>query len=363
MSGGHGDGYPVRAVGSDSTNAADGRRLVIGACSALCQTPLNAVAYHANRVADGQAHRAHGWMNVGWVLQGPDQQSRMDETMKAEMSRSPYRRNGGPPRLRRSVFAYVDILGYRDLIEASRPPGDQQGLLERLHGALSSGRKWLDDGDAPEPPGPAVGMDRSALKAFTDNIAIGWPIAGARRDGEGELGAAFGDLAWFQLTMVNEGFFVRGAVSVGDVYVDDIAVFGEALMEAYRGESELARDPRIILTESACRHVRAHVGYYWPRHEAPQNRVLIRDTDGQWFLNYLDAILDPGIHPFFDELERHKASVQSRLEEYRRKPGIFSKYAWAAGYHNFFCDLHGFRDYRIDIEVFAADRGYIADDL
>ena len=287
----------------------------------------------------------------------------MDKTMKAEVSRNPYRRNGGPPRLRRSVFTYVDILGYRRLIETAQERTDQQGLLERLHGALSSSREWLDDGHPPESLETAVGMDRAALKAFTDNIAIGWPIAGPRRDGEGELGAAFGDLAWFQLTMVNEGFFVRGAVSVGRVYVDDIAVFGEALVEAYRGESELARNPRIVLTESARRHVRAHLGYYGDRHEAPQNRDLIRDTDGQWFLNYLDAILIPGVDPLFHELERHKASVQSRLEEYRRKPAIFSKYAWTADYHNYFCDLHGFRGYRIDIDVFTADRGFIADDV
>ena len=279
------------------------------------------------------------------------------------MSRNPYRRNGGPPRLRRSVFALVDILGYGDLIETARARDDQQGLLETLHGALSSSRKWLDDRDSPEWSRTYVGEDRFSLKAFTDNIAIGWPIVRPRRDGEGELGAAFGDLAPFQLTMVNEGFFVRGAVSVGDVYVDEIAVFGEALLEAYRGERELARDPRIVLTESAKRRARTHVGYYRDRHESPQNRVLVRDTDGQWFLNYLDAILVPGMDPFFHELERHKASVQSRLDEYGRKPAIFSKYSWTAGYHNYFCDLHGFQDYRIDVDAFAGERGFIADDV
>ena len=281
--------------------------------------------------------------------------------MEAEVSRNPYRRNGGPPRLRRSVFALVDILGYRALVEPARARVDQQGMLEKLHGALSWSRKWLGDGHLPESETEAGGESRFSLKAFTDNIAIGWPIA--RRDGEGEFGAAFSDLAPFQLTMVNEGFFVRGAVSVGDAYVDDIAVFGDALLEAYRGESELARDPRIVLTESARRAVRAHVDYYRDRHEAPQNRVLVRDTDGQWFLNYLDAILVPGLDPFFDALNRHRASVQSRLEEYRRKPAIFSKYAWTAGYHNYFCDLHGFRDYRIDVDAFAGERGFIADDV
>jgi len=256
----------------------------------------------------------------------------------------------------------VDILGYRDLIEAAVGPADQQRLLRKLHEALSSSREWLDGGHVPESPGTSGEPGYFSLKAFTDNIAVGWPIGG-RGDGESELGFAFDDLAPFQLTLVNEGFFVRGGISVGDVYVDEIAVFGEALLEAYRGESELARDPRIILTESARRYVRAHVDYYRDPHEAPQNRLLMRDTDGQWFLNYLAAIIVPGMDPFVYELERHKVSVQSRLDEYRRKPAIFSKYAWTAGYHNDFCERNGFEDYRIDIEAFAGNRGFIVDEI
>ena len=283
--------------------------------------------------------------------------------MGHETRRNPYWRDGGRPGLRRSVFAFVDILGYRDLIETAGGQADQQNLLERLHGALSSSQKWLGDGHLPESERISGGPDRFSLKAFTDNIAIGWPIVRRRGEGEGELGAAFRDLAHFQLTMVNAGFFVRGAVSVGDVYVDEIAVFGEALVDAYHGESELARDPRIVLTESARRHVRVHLDRYRYRHEAPQNRVLIRDTDGRWFLNYLDALVVPGLDPFFDELETHRASVQSRLEEYRRKPAIFSKYAWTAVYHNYFCEQHGFDDYTIDVAAVAGDRGFIADDV
>lgn len=279
------------------------------------------------------------------------------------MSRNPYERDGQPPRLQHSVFAFVDILGYRDLVCGTHGQVSQQDLLVQLHKALSSSREWIDIGDSPEELEAFGGKDRFALKAFTDNIAIGWPIK--YRDGESEFGLAFGDLADFQLTMVNAGFFIRGAISVGDVYVDEIAVFGDALMESHRGESSLARDPRIVLTQSARQSVRNHLRYYRNGHHAPQNRDVMRDTDGQWFLNYLDTILiaEETQGPFFGELERHRASVQSKLDKYRQSPPIFAKYSWTAGYHNFFCDLHGFHDYKIALDSFSGDRGFIVDDV
>src|SRR5687767_5770696 len=95
--------------------------------------------------------------------------------------------------------------------------------------------------------------DLYALMPLTNHIVIGWRVPD---DAQAELPAAFCDLAAFQLRMAMEGYFIRGAIAVGDAYVDEIAVFGEALIEAYEGESRLARDPRIILTESAVNSVR-----------------------------------------------------------------------------------------------------------
>ena len=215
----------------------------------------------------------------------------------------------------------------------------------------------MDDTGGVDKP---VGKDHFSLKAFTDNIAIGWPIAG---DGEIELGYGLQDLAAFQLTMVNAGFFVRGAVSVGSAYVDEIAVFGDALLEAYEGESSLARDPRIVLTESSREYVKKHLEYYVDQQEAPQNRDVMREVDGQWFVNYVDAIriADDG-QPAFEALARHKECVESKLADYRKRPPVFAKYAWTADYHNHFCDLHGFEAYTINIDSFAGERGFIVDD-
>jgi len=60
------------------------------------------------------------------------------------MSRNPYHVEGQPPKLRRSVFAFMDILAYSETMRRREREGTQQEELNRLHDALSSGRRWLE---------------------------------------------------------------------------------------------------------------------------------------------------------------------------------------------------------------------------
>ena len=89
------------------------------------------------------------------------------------MSRNPYIVDGQPPRLRKSVFVFMAILGYSDLMTQAKKTGIEQEELERLHDALSRGRRGLEDLDLPEDMRAFGEKDFYALKAFTDNIVIG----------------------------------------------------------------------------------------------------------------------------------------------------------------------------------------------
>lgn len=279
------------------------------------------------------------------------------------MPRNPYHIDGQEPTLQQSVFVFMDILGYSEMIRQSHTSGTQQQVLRKLHQALGKGRAWLEDKDIPPELPKLMKKDLYALKAFTDNIVIGWP---ARDDAESEFGSAFFKLANFQFQMVIEGFFIRGALSVGDAYVDEITVFGSALSEAYAGESSLARDPRIILTSSAVKTAKKHLTYYGNPQHAPHVRDILCDSDGQWFLNYLDCVLGAvdEYGPFYEEFLKHKMVVEEKLEEHRGNPPIWSKYAWVAGYHNYFCDLHSYYfsdDHKINMELFRASPTLITD--
>lgn len=272
------------------------------------------------------------------------------------MSRNPYHRNDGSLELRRSVFAFFDILGYTDYLRKAASNNDTTKAFANLYNALSTGRDRLEDKYPGSEFEQTFKSDFFALKAFTDNIVIGWPV---HDDAELELGDALGKLMDFQFSMTIEGFFIRGAISVGDAFVDDIAVFGGALIEAYDVESKIARDPRIVLAPSAVETTKLHLRYYPDKRNAPHAREILRDADGQWFLNYLEAVLiaEEEHGPFFEKLLLHKKIVEERLAEFRPNPPIWSKYAWAASYHNYFCDSypHWFTDeHKIQLELFRA---------
>jgi hypothetical protein len=195
------------------------------------------------------------------------------------------------------------------------------------------------------------------MRTFTDNIVIGWPIL---QDGESETGDAFLRFSAFQVEMIRHGFFTRGALTIGDIYVDDIAVFGEGLVEAYRGESTLAQHPRIILCAPLVSLVREHLRYYEPG-DAPQFRLLLEDLDGQWFIDYLDDEVFPAVDVVQEEfLSVHEEQIELNLRRFVADPRVWSKYCWIADYHNAFCAMHADQltpGLSIDVSLFRSGPG------
>jgi hypothetical protein len=244
----------------------------------------------------------------------------------------PYYSSQGIAETKKSVVAFIDIMGFTEAMKRAHEENKSNELLNRLRSALDLSYTYLQ-----HPLGPERQV--WALKAFTDNIVIGYPI---QRDGEPELGHILDMLSFFQLEMIRAGFFIRGGIAIGDLYMDDSLVFGQGLLNAYDAETRLARDPRVILDSSAVQYVELHLSYYGSVEWSPQYRRLMRDADGQVFLNYLDGILIAAEEdgPYEEILLEHKVIVEQRLQEFGDNPRVWSKYSWAGNYHNFFCELY-----------------------
>lgn len=137
-----------------------------------------------------------------------------------------------------------------------------------------------------------------------------------------------GFLAGFQLYMTLSGFFLRGSIAIGELYIDSDIIFGKGLLEAHKGEQEQARDPRIILTDSAEKYIKEHLSKHIAPKRSPHYRDLFRDADGKIFLNYLERILiaEAELGPSFEELRSHKAIVEEKLKENIDHPTVWSKY-------------------------------------
>ncbi len=232
---------------------------------------------------------------------------------------------------RKSFCAYIDILGFSDKIKANdltffetylNVLNQELNYIEKRHG-LSGSKK----------------VKEFALKIFTDNFVFGHPWY--EQSGEVELGTIFEVLSHIQLTFTKSNIFVRGAICMSDLYMDENIVLGPALIEAYKMESEKAIYPRIILSEDVINVVKEHLTYYGNNGSAPQNNEYLIDIDGHYFVNYLSTLFYWGDCPestILKELIQHKNIVAQNLIQFKDNFKLYDKFSWVAKYHNYFCN-------------------------
>ncbi|WP_242309337.1 hypothetical protein [Bacillus cereus group sp. BfR-BA-01524] len=241
--------------------------------------------------------------------------------------------NSDNPELVNSVVCFIDVLGFTSIgLEAIRS-GNGNDFLKEIHSSLSNARNAI----TPYSFVPAK------VKVFTDNVVIGWPI---QSDGENELGNTFNNLAEYQFSLAQDGFFIRGGVSIGPHFMDEETVFGPELIMAHDLESKVAVYPRIILSQECIEKVKYYNRYYSPITLSPFHRELLEDIDGEWFSNYLHILFDMydeevqfnNFSSLYPHLERHGQKIEEAINKYRNNSKLLKKYSWLANYHNYFCD-------------------------
>lgn len=211
-----------------------------------------------------------------------------------------------------AVVAYVDILGFSDLVETdakSAAPQNLERLVDALNAAQSKG--------ALAPYAPIVFSDSIVLSAEMAPPAAVGLIAAARE---------------LQREFVLRRLLVRGGISFGKHHRSDIAVYSEGLVRAYRLESTRARFPRIVIDPQLWDWLSNHP-QTTPELKIAARAVLAVDRDRMMFLNYLDpASLDTHatiVAPYIADPTRLAAST------------ILEKVQWVAEYHNHVADGAG----------------------
>lgn len=241
--------------------------------------------------------------------------------------------NCDKPTLVNSFVCAIDILGFSQMILDSCNDGYGNSLLREISYLIHKNKQCIIPNKYSE----------GKIKIYTDNMVVAYPI---KDDGEIEFDEVLDNVSEYQFNMALEGLFVRGGISVGEFYINEDIVFGPALLDAHNVESQIACYPRIILDNNTVKKVKKYIKYY---DVAPQKSKIFIDTDGQWFLNYLNTIFK-----FYREcnneyefevvqrelLLRHKKKIEEMLVKHKENIKVWDKYVWTANYHNYFCDLH-----------------------
>jgi hypothetical protein len=148
-----------------------------------------------------------------------------------------------PPPYATRLLCYLDILGWEAL---TRKP--DQDTLKRIHRGtglieatadIHSWRKQqrhLSDSQ----------LGRSLSRSnFSDTIVFSCSPEPS------DVRLMIEDIRRFWMHLIQLGHYVRGAIALGDARHDESAVYGPALVEAYRLESSVASYPRIVVSDDA----------------------------------------------------------------------------------------------------------------
>lgn len=242
------------------------------------------------------------------------------------------------------IFAFVDILGFADLVEESDRDTSKivriYKLLERTKSMaqLPIGHKfnYLQ-----------VDLAKFRSHIFSDSITMSCPY---------ESFDYFNVIiAWvirYQYFMwAEEGYFLRGAIVYGRIFDDESSpmLFGPAMVTAYRLETKTAKWPRILVDSSVVKKLPDE------KRLRALKEYLRRDNAGNYYLDYLRDLFaltcyDKGklLKNPSDPialLQSHKAAIEKAVEYIRmqnstsrtngkRKKRLLNKYCRLSKYHN-----------------------------
>ncbi len=224
--------------------------------------------------------------------------------------------------------AFIDILGFRDLVRGLRSSHDAATLrnaMQTIHAPASAPTiNWSIDFRA---------------QSISDAIAIS---ATTLDSGLYRILEAIEDLA---VNLLREGYFIRGALVRGKLYHDAAMVFGEAFVRAYELESTIARFPRVVLGKEVMDDIaRKGVGLF-SETKAQFDPFIEQADDGPYYVHVLRGIAAEVSKAHLENLNKRPEDqiqlpdyahmqdmIQKRLDESSYIPRHFEKVQWFAKY-------------------------------
>jgi hypothetical protein len=247
--------------------------------------------------------------------------------------------HGAPSDYEQRYCAFIDILGFSEVIQRLRSdPGEinqVRTLLRSVHAPVRG--DWI------------TSHRDSDLKAQSISDAV---CLSARCSPAGLLHLFF-SIDQLALTLLEAGYFIRGAIVKGQLYADDNMAFGEALVRAYHLEQNVVRFPRVMVTHDIVKEVRDD--FLEKRDISEFLNRLDQGVDGPHYLhilNELDVSLRFDLPAIPSEAQRRESAanvdkcnrmarqIQQRLDEAVDNPRHFEKVQWFASYWNGALGIH-----------------------
>ncbi len=239
----------------------------------------------------------------------------------------------------RDVVSFVDILGFKNIVATSTP----QQILEilRQKNVLTTYRLSAEKKE-----------DITITYNFSDLIVNVTPLP-EEFSIERKLNRIFFEvenLGFSQWMLAKQGIFVRGGITVGEIFTGSQTIFGPALIDAYELESKYANWPIIaldravtnwidvqapkFLEERIARDGESHGKIFGLAYLGAAFDTISRTEKELDYIDYLHCVAhaDAATGDLDYLLQDHKSAVCAALAKYPH-----CKYEFVARYHNQKC--------------------------
>lgn len=209
------------------------------------------------------------------------------------------------------IVAYLDILGITNRIKAKDENKLAMNKLYNFYTHSMQTTKMIQIEENKD----------IQFKIFSDNVIIAKRVSKDKEQRMKDIRSLLMCTGHFQELAASDsvGWMLRGGITIGQLFIDDVMVWGDALVKAYYLEDKVATYPRVIIDNIVVQEI---IG------NELLKEYLRMDFDNLYFLNYLNDCYFCG-QMLMEGFEIMKAEVNNKFDE-----KTYQKFCWHMNFIN-----------------------------
>ena len=225
------------------------------------------------------------------------------------------------------IIAFVDILGFKNLVEDSTTNKYEfQKILDSLD-RFRELRKEKEDQNY---------INDVKVTTFSDSLVISYPVDDKERDID-VFNSILLDLTRLQLDLLDNNVIIRGGIAIGKLRHTQNEIFGPAMNEAYYLESKVAKYPRIVVLEKTIMDYLKKSGDNNPNKVKLLKLLRLDEGANVYYLDYL------GNKDLFDSVNDYNTMLQTIESIIKHGKQLsdgktLEKYEWLGEYYKMVMD-------------------------
>ncbi len=243
------------------------------------------------------------------------------------------------PQYENRLIAYIDILGFKEIIKQSETDNSKLKLIHESLNFLKGFEKpeeWDLSLIELEESAQMKGINKFdisskvACTCFSDLIVVSVKV---NNDFNKILSTLVTNLSYIGAKLMTDKILIRGAITYGKlIHSNDGIIMGQGLIDAYNLEVVVSKFPRIILSNKLLKKLNYPLKE--KRIKFPYHQYISRFSDGCVGFHQMIyfQVIEPSVNHSDDALKlglnKIKQTIIDGLDNSFENPHIFEKYLW-----------------------------------